>query len=177
MGNTERVLWTVFVYALFVLEIRNIYLERAAQNQEFEVIVNRLDENQRTAEAARVAAEVLRDAHARGLREKELKYRALKLSRDVLAFADEQRKSAPRLLNVSTWEADTNALIGYMQDTVLSYMERFAKPVGEMLGELRLVGLSDHILDVLARRPTNPLGVVSVGERIGALAEQLPDPK
>ena len=105
-----------------------------------------------------------------------LKQRTLTLSDEILRFLVDRGAHDPSL-EPATWHRDTRAMIAYMGETMATYSLRFGARVIAAHNELAITGLTDPELDRFYARPTNPLGIRVVAERIGALAQQLPDGK
>jgi hypothetical protein len=104
-----------------------------------------------------------------------LKLRVSTLSAEILAFlADRERHGPPIMPRKDHWTEDTAIIIGYFEETMRLYSQRFAARVIAARNELAEQGLRDEELDRFYDHPTNPIGVRMVGERIGALAERLP---
>lgn len=73
-----------------------------------------------------------------------------------------------------TWAADTRRMLDFLDETMNLYSIQFASKVISIRNELAENGFEDRELNSNYERPTNPIGVRIVGERIGALAERLP---
>jgi hypothetical protein len=188
MGAGEQVAWTILVFTLVCLEIRVAYQQRdkhdleLLQNRQqadndrnldqdrFEKVLARFDELQKTQVALNQSAARLIQSNAP---QESLKQRALRLSNEVLRFLVERQANEVPLPRAETWDRDTQAMIGYMQQTMALYSERFGARVIAIRNELATEGLRDQELDRFYEHPTNPIGIRIVGERIGALAQQL----
>lgn len=101
-----------------------------------------------------------------------LKTRALLLSSQILKFIG-NRSNTP-LPKSETWAADTRRMLDFLDETMNLYSIQFASKVISIRNELAENGFEDRELNSNYERPTNPIGVRIVGERIGALAERLP---
>lgn len=98
---------------------------------------------------------------------------AEQLSRDILTFVADRHASEPPLLRPATGQADSDALLKYSTVTVDEFSRRFGARVIAATTAFHDLGIRDRELDAFYEHPTNPIGMRTVGERIGALASRL----
>ena len=185
-SREEKAIWTAIFFALVVLEIVVIYRERGKHDRDllndrrdasnrFDQTIARFGELQATITASAVAVANVRAADAAGVSLTSLKHRSLALADDILRFLVVRQAGDPPLPRPETFEADRDAMVNYFQETMALFSQRFGSKVIAIRNQLAKAGFTDPELDRLYDSPTNPLGIRAVGERIGALAEQLPD--
>jgi hypothetical protein len=104
-----------------------------------------------------------------------LKERAIHLSADILSFLTQRLASEPPLPRRETWEQDMQMEANYFKQTMAIYSQTFGAKVIAIHNELASKGITDRELDSSYENPINPNGIRTVAERIGALAERLPD--
>jgi hypothetical protein len=162
-------------------------LRIADQNKRDQELYRRLDEikNQRTLKASV-------EAHARAVELAgvgvaggtgtaaltvlpSLKHRALALADEILRFLLVRQSSEPPLPTPATWKADTDMMLDYSKETMGLYSQKFGARALALWRQLSEAGFKDRELDRFIEHPTNPIGIRIVGERLGALAEQMPD--
>jgi len=102
-----------------------------------------------------------------------LKERAKELSKEILEFLADRERSAPRLPQKETWNIDTELMLRHLKETMNQYSIKFASRVITIRNEFSSLGLIDEELDKFYEHPTNFIGIRIIGERLGALAEQL----
>ena len=106
-----------------------------------------------------------------------LKVRGLKLSSEILAYVARRKAIDPTYTQSANSDraAAANRLVGHYQETMSLHSRQFGARVIAMQKELHMRGFHDKELDAFYEHPTNPLGIQTVGERLGALAHQLPE--
>ena len=104
-----------------------------------------------------------------------LKHRALALADEILRFLLVRQSSEPPLPTPATWKADADRMLDYSRETMGLYSQKFGARALALREQLAKAGFKDTELDDYIEHPTNPIGIRIVGERIGALGEQLPD--
>lgn len=102
-----------------------------------------------------------------------LKHEARELSQSVLRFLLE--RGSPRAPRSESWSADVQAMLAHFDETMRLYSLSLAPSVIAMRQRLAERGLIDGELDKFYEHPTNAIGIRIVGERLGALAERLPN--
>lgn len=104
-----------------------------------------------------------------------LKSKAIHLSADILSFLTQRQAGEPPLPRRETWEQDVQTEVKYMQQTMALYSQNFGARVIATREELAQKGITDKELDDYYENPTNPIGIRIVAERLGSLAERLPN--
>ena len=102
------------------------------------------------------------------------KERALKLSDSILTFLLSRSLGAPPYPKSENWDADTNKMRRYSDQTRGEFSKQFMPEIIAVRDALAREGLVDEELDRFYDHPTNQIGMRIIGERIGALALQLP---
>ncbi len=104
----------------------------------------------------------------------DLKIKSKILSSDILGFILQRERDNPIYIRTGDWKKETETQSRYSTETMGLYSKQFAARVIATRNLLAKQGLVDQELDRFYEHPTNPIGIRTVGERIGALAEQLP---
>jgi len=108
----------------------------------------------------------------------DIRSRALHLSDEILAFLARREATDPTMRlprQGDDWHRNTQHLVDYSRETMATYSRLFGARVIAMRNEFLSRGFRDPELDQFYGHPTNPLGIRAVGERIGALARQIPE--
>ena len=106
-----------------------------------------------------------------------LKGRAMLLSQDILTFLTDRQSNAPPLPRGETWKQDTDAEVRYIEETKVLFSQRFGPRVIAVRAELAEKGFRDSELDTYYEDPTTTRDFRIIGERIGALAQQIRQPQ
>jgi hypothetical protein len=99
-------------------------------------------------------------------------------SASILNFLLERERGAPPYpspdLSASDWSKVEAEIRTYNAETIRQFNQAWGPSVVRLHDSLAAKGLQDPALDDLYNRPTNPLGIRVIGEKIGDLAERLP---
>jgi hypothetical protein len=109
----------------------------------------------------------------------DLKQRATQLSKDIVDFLAERGRiasAASASQKDQTWEQETDMAVQRYQETFQLYNLKYADRVTEIRNELAEHKLTDLELDKNYIRPTTISDIHKIGERIGVLADMLPNP-
>jgi len=192
----EKALWVLCFFLLMVLEITVLYRERNRHDKE--MVQSQAESTQRFTESMCRFEQLLKasDSHAIALMRLQqvindpadsLKKRALQLSESILDFIYGRMQDVPPLPNVKTflstgrldWKniltqsPEYAKMAGYEKATMDFYKARFLEKVVSMRHELHKQGLVDEQLEQFYSDPKESGYIRIIGERIGALAEQL----
>ncbi len=172
IGPREKIIWIVLAFVLFSLELYSITVEQNNHAIEIGKIFARFDDSQKTQMATNRIVVQLAESKAPP---DSLKNKALLLSKEILLFLGERQANEPESVvdRMLSWDRDFDKPIKYSQETMSIYSERFGARVNEMRNAFAREGLKDEQLDRFFEHPTNPTSIRIIGERIGALAEQL----
>ncbi|TAL13914.1 hypothetical protein EPN95_04470 [Patescibacteria group bacterium] len=102
-----------------------------------------------------------------------LKQRLQNLSTSILRFLLDRRDSP--LPRPETWDNDIDRMLRLSAETRNLYSLSFGAQVIAARNELLKHGIIDKELDTYYEHPTNPIVMRIIGERLGALAESLPN--
>jgi hypothetical protein len=152
--------------------------EQHVGEEHFSYIVSRFDRSDKLTAAlqqaqTRQSALPSKSLPQRPTISQALKRKAIDLSVSILAFLAARQAGEPPLARPETWNQDVNADTKYLMETMALYSQRFGSEVIAVHDELAKMNLYDKELDAYYEHPTNPLGVRTVAEHLGALAEQL----
>lgn len=107
--------------------------------------------------------------------DRELKQRAVSLSNEIFAFMRTSRAGEPPLARPETWEADTDKIVKYFQDTMVEFSVTYLGRVKALCMQLAERGLGDQSFQSNCKGPiVNTLGIQEIAGQLAALAEQLP---
>jgi hypothetical protein len=164
---------------LGVMEIRAIVSDRKAANAQH---TKELDEQGRRfsnlqtllIQAQQSALAVMK---VQNLPASSIKKRALDLSNEILQFLV-SREVHPGFGQGSYGEEPYGGVATdatFQQDTVKIFNASFGKRVSDIHDALKGEGLTDSTLDAEYKSPLNSYSIRSIAEKIGSLAERLPD--
>lgn len=97
---------------------------------------------------------------------------ALKFSSEVIHFSNSRAQLAQRKSNES-FAQYRNRIIAEGAETQSLYAKLYYRKVASMRDEFARRGLTDKDLDEFYERPTHPLGIREVGERLSYMGERL----
>jgi hypothetical protein len=108
----------------------------------------------------------------------DVRERAFSASAGILNFLLERERSAPPYpsadLSPTDWSKAEAEIRAYDAETMRLFNQAWGAQVIDLRDRLAAKGLQDPALDDLYNRPTSPLGIRIIGEKIGGLAEKLP---
>ena len=97
---------------------------------------------------------------------------AQRLCSKLIAFSNSRGQLMQRKSNES-FEEYRNRIIAEDAETQALYATLYCGKVASMRGEFARRGLTDKGLDEFYERPTHPLGILEVGERLSYMGERL----
>ena len=110
--------------------------------------------------------------------ELDLREQAFIVSAGILNFLLERERSAPPYpspdLSPADWSKAEAQIRAYNAETMRQFNQAWSTQVINLHDRIAAKGLQDPALDDLYQRPTSPLGIRIIGEKIGDLAEKLP---
>jgi hypothetical protein len=110
--------------------------------------------------------------------ELDLREQAFIVSAGILNFILERERSAPPYpspdLSPADWSRAEAQIRAYNAETMRQFNQAWGTQVINLHDRIAAKGLQDPALDDLYQRPTSPLGIRIIGEKIGDLAEKLP---
>jgi len=173
ISNDVRIAASVILVLLGIAAVSALRREREESQRQYGDVVQRLDELKNLPPAKASSEDRLQAIAAIPLT--SLKHKAISLSDDILRFLVVRQAGEPPLPRPATWHEDADAMTRYSGETRNVYSQKFGSKVIATYNMLSDAGLRDSELDRFYEHPTNPIGMRIVAERIGALAERLPD--
>jgi hypothetical protein len=95
------------------------------------------------------------------------------LSRELLAFVESRRRSAPPRPRPASWDDDEANWFRFESETAIEYNRRFGARVRVAHGLLTLRSVRDPDFDTFYRLPANDFQMEIVGQRLSSLADRL----
>ncbi len=172
-----KALLIFFFFSLTVVEMVVLKHQQDVSQGQYTALLTHFQQVETTLNSLLVAQQRLARIEARPKAitpESTLKQRAATLSVDILNFLVQRNSNEPSLPRPETWGQDTDRMLRYFKGTMDLYSKQFGARVIAIRNQFAQQGLTDKELDQFYEHPTNPIGIRIVGERIGALAEQLP---